>query len=61
MPCGGGHDGGPALLFGHIKRFEPRRGTNGIRHLPAFVLQHVGDDHLGAFAREDSRRGRPHT
>jgi hypothetical protein len=40
MPGGGGHDGGPALLFGHIKRFEPRRGANGIGHLLAFVFQH---------------------
>ncbi len=60
MPGGGGHDDGPALLFGHIKRFEPRRVADGMGHLPAFVLQHVGDHHLGAFAREHARRGRPH-
>jgi hypothetical protein len=60
MPGGGGHDGGPALLFGHIKRFEPRRGADGIGHLPAFVFQHVGDDHPGPFARENPRRGRAH-
>jgi hypothetical protein len=23
MPGGGGHDRGPALLFGHVKRFDP--------------------------------------
>ena len=50
MPDGGGHDGGPALFFGHVKRFEPRRGADGIGHPPAFVLQYVGDHHLGAFA-----------
>jgi hypothetical protein len=60
MSSGGGHDGGPALLSGHIKRFEPCRGTDGIGHLPALVLQHVGDHYLGAFAREHARRGGPH-
>ena len=52
---GGGHDGGPALFFRHIKRLEPRRGANRIGHLPAFVLQHVGDHHFGAFAHEHAR------
>jgi hypothetical protein len=37
-----------------------RRGADGIDDLPAFVLQHVGDHHLGAFAREHARRRRPH-
>ena len=60
MPGGGGHHGCPALLFRHIKRLEPRRGANRIGHLPAFVLQHVGDHHFGAFAREHARRPRPH-
>jgi hypothetical protein len=32
---GGGHDGGPALLICHIKRFEPRRGAGGIGHCRA--------------------------
>jgi hypothetical protein len=27
MTGGGGHDGGPVLLFGNIERLEPRRGT----------------------------------
>ena len=60
MPGGGGHDGGPALLLGHIKQFEPRRGADGIGHLPAFVLEHVGDDHFCTFTREQARRGCPH-
>ena len=60
MLGGGGHDGGPTLLFGHIKRFEPRRGPDGVGHLPAVGLQYVGDHYLGAFAREHPRRGCPH-
>src|SRR5258705_362027 len=40
MSGGGGHDGGPVLLSGHVKRFEPCRGADAIGHLPAFVLQH---------------------
>jgi hypothetical protein len=39
MPGGGGHDGGPTLLLGHIERFEPRRATNTIGYLSAFVLR----------------------
>jgi hypothetical protein len=38
----------------------PCRGADSLGHLPAFVLQHVGDYHLGAFACEHPRRGRPH-
>ena len=60
MPGGGGHDGGPILLFSYIKRFKPRRGANAVGHLPAFVLQYVGDHHFGAFARKHTRRGCPH-
>jgi hypothetical protein len=55
-----GHDGGPVVLLGHIERFEPCRSADSLGHLPAFVLQHVGDYHLGAFACEHPRRGRPH-
>jgi len=60
MLGGGGHDGGPTLLLGHIERFESRRGANSIGPLPAFVLQYVGNHHLGAFPREHARRGCPH-
>ena len=60
MPRGGGHDGGPVLLFRHIKRFEARRGADIISDFSAFVLQHVGDHHLGAFARKHARRGHSH-
>ena len=60
MAGSGGHDGSPTLLLGYIERFEPRRAANGIGHLPAFVLQDVGDDYVGAFAREHARRGCPH-
>jgi hypothetical protein len=34
------------------------RGANRIGHLPAFVVQRVGQHHFGAFAHEDARRGR---
>jgi hypothetical protein len=54
MPGSGGNDGGPALLFGHIDRFEQRRGADRIGHLPAFALQYIGDNHLGAFSREQA-------
>jgi hypothetical protein len=60
MLGGSGHNGSPALLLGHIERFEPRRGPNGIGHLSAFVLQDVGDHYVGAFAREHPCRGCPH-
>ena len=60
MPDGGGHDGGPTLLLGHIERFESRRGADAIGHLPPFVLQYVRDHDLGAFAREHARCGCPH-
>ena len=29
-------------VLGHIKRFEPRRGADGMRSLRALVLEHVG-------------------
>jgi len=44
-----------SLVRGTIKRLEPRRGANRTGHLSAFVLQHVGDHHFGAFARANIR------
>ena len=56
----GSHDGGPTPFLGDIERFEPRRDTNAIRHLPTFVFQDVGNHYLGAFVCEHARRGGSH-
>src|SRR5689334_9925625 len=56
----GGRHFGPAPFFGDFERFKPRRGTDAIGHPTAFMLQHVGDHHLGAFARKQAGGGRPY-
>ena len=43
----------------HIKPFEACGGADALSHLPAFVFEHVGDHHVGAFTREHACRAAP--
>jgi hypothetical protein len=50
----------PTLLARDIEPFEPRLSADCFGDLSAFPLKYIGDHDLGAFPREEARRGRPH-
>ena len=61
MPGGRSHDGNPILLIGDVKLFEACGGADTISNLPTFMLHHIRDHDLGAFAGEHPCRGRAHS
>ncbi len=60
MPRSGRHHGGPAFLVCDIEPLEERSWPDCIDHLPTFMLEHIGNDHLGAFAGEHACGGSTH-